>query len=182
MKWSRPTALLMFAMLAFQAAAALEVSRCSVCFLLAWILWNMQYCMKVFILCFQRSRTSLEFLKRVWTLAAFLLRFKGTFFLCMSAHNRHLTILNCCLSQEHISLVEHEKCESLGIKLYIFVISKELLLENLVYVSMVRSGGQKRSRKPKKLSRAYEQYLKVTSLKKTLKDLTGGMNQCCVYT
>lgn len=80
MKWSRPTALLMFAMLAFQAAAALEVSRYSVCFLLAWILWNMQYCMKVFILCFQRSWTSLEFLKRVWSLAAFLLRFKGTFF------------------------------------------------------------------------------------------------------
>lgn len=50
----------------------------------------------------------------------------------MSAHNRHLTILNCCLSQEHISLVEHEKCESLG------------LLENLVYVSKVRSGGQKK--------------------------------------
>lgn len=84
----------------------------------------------------------------------------------MSAHNTHLTILNCCLSQEHISLVEYEKCESLGIKLYIFVISKELLLENLVYVSMVR----------KKLSRAYEQYLKVTSLKKTSKDLTGGMS------
>lgn len=115
-------------------------------------------------------------------IGCFFTPFQRNVFLCMSAHNRHLTILNCCLSQEHISLVEHEKCESLGIKLYIFVISKELLLENLVYVSMVRSGGQKRSRKPKKLSRAYEQYLKVTSLKKTLKDLTGGMNQCCVYT